>query len=228
MRASPSAISTRVRAMPGVRLVLTAADIAELGPLPTPGRHSRVPISRVPPYPMLAQGRGAPCRRCRRLRRRRYAGTRPRTRPRRSRRLAAAAACDRRRGGAAPARRRSGRTGRAISPSRPSSATRKHRGGLRQGRAHRHAHDRQPAAGDQLSRHPRRRRRIRRRAHHAHPRQPGQPHHPRHHRRRGAQVAAREDARRSRPMSAAASAPSCFPIANMRWPRSRPSACASR
>ena len=32
-----SPISQRVRAMPGVRLVLTAADIAELGPLPTPG-----------------------------------------------------------------------------------------------------------------------------------------------------------------------------------------------
>jgi aerobic carbon-monoxide dehydrogenase large subunit len=27
----------RVRAMPGVRLVLTAADVTELGPLPTPG-----------------------------------------------------------------------------------------------------------------------------------------------------------------------------------------------
>ncbi len=43
----------RVRAMPGVRLVLTAADITELGPLPTPGVLAGVDI-KVPHYPILA------------------------------------------------------------------------------------------------------------------------------------------------------------------------------
>jgi len=43
----------RVRAMKGVRLVLTAADITELGPLPTPGVLPGVAI-KVPPYPILA------------------------------------------------------------------------------------------------------------------------------------------------------------------------------
>ena len=43
-----------VRAMPGVRLVLTAADIAELGPLPTPGVLPDVDI-KVPVYPILAK-----------------------------------------------------------------------------------------------------------------------------------------------------------------------------
>ena len=44
----------RVRAMPGVRLVLAAADIAELGPLPTPGVLPDVAI-KVPVYPILAK-----------------------------------------------------------------------------------------------------------------------------------------------------------------------------
>jgi len=44
----------RVRAMPGVRLVLTAADVAELGPLPTPGVLPDVAI-KVPQYPILAK-----------------------------------------------------------------------------------------------------------------------------------------------------------------------------
>jgi carbon-monoxide dehydrogenase large subunit len=44
----------RVRAMPGVRLVLAAADIAELGPLPTPGVLPDVAI-KVPVYPVLAK-----------------------------------------------------------------------------------------------------------------------------------------------------------------------------
>ena len=44
----------RVRAMPGVRLVLTAADIAGLGPLPTPGAIPDVEI-KIPPYPILAR-----------------------------------------------------------------------------------------------------------------------------------------------------------------------------
>jgi carbon-monoxide dehydrogenase large subunit len=43
----------RVRAMKGVRLVLTAQDIKELGPLPTPGVLPDVDI-KVPHYPILA------------------------------------------------------------------------------------------------------------------------------------------------------------------------------
>jgi carbon-monoxide dehydrogenase large subunit len=44
----------RVRAMPGVRLVLTGADVAELGPLPTPGVLPDVDI-KIPVYPILAK-----------------------------------------------------------------------------------------------------------------------------------------------------------------------------
>ena len=44
----------RVRAMPGVRLVLTAPDIAGLGPLPTPGVIPDVEI-KIPLYPILAR-----------------------------------------------------------------------------------------------------------------------------------------------------------------------------
>jgi len=44
----------KVRAMPGVRLVLTAADISALGPLPTPGVLADVDI-KVPDYPILAK-----------------------------------------------------------------------------------------------------------------------------------------------------------------------------
>ncbi len=44
----------KVRAMPGVRLVLTGADLAKLGPLPTPGVLEGVDIP-VPPYPILAR-----------------------------------------------------------------------------------------------------------------------------------------------------------------------------
>ncbi len=44
----------RVRAMKGVRLVLTAADITGLGPLPTPGVLPDVAI-KVPHYPILAK-----------------------------------------------------------------------------------------------------------------------------------------------------------------------------
>ena len=44
----------RVKAMPGVRLVLTAADISGLGPLPTPGVLPDVDI-KVPVYPILAK-----------------------------------------------------------------------------------------------------------------------------------------------------------------------------
>jgi carbon-monoxide dehydrogenase large subunit len=43
----------RVRSMPGVRAVLTAADTADLGPLPTPGVVPDVDIA-IPPYPILA------------------------------------------------------------------------------------------------------------------------------------------------------------------------------
>ena len=45
---------TRVRNMPGVRLVLTAADISGLGPLPTPGVLPDVDI-KIPVYPILAE-----------------------------------------------------------------------------------------------------------------------------------------------------------------------------
>ena len=44
----------RVRAMPGVRLVLTAAEVSELGPLPTPGVLPDVDI-KIPVYPILAK-----------------------------------------------------------------------------------------------------------------------------------------------------------------------------
>lgn len=44
----------RVRAMAGVRLVLTGADVAELGPLPTPGVLPDV-ATFVPHYPILAR-----------------------------------------------------------------------------------------------------------------------------------------------------------------------------
>ena len=44
----------RVRAMPGVRLVLTAAEVADLGPLPTPGVIPG-PEIKVPLYPILAK-----------------------------------------------------------------------------------------------------------------------------------------------------------------------------
>ena len=44
----------RVRAMTGVRLVLVAADVSELGPLPTPGVLADVDI-KVPVYPILAK-----------------------------------------------------------------------------------------------------------------------------------------------------------------------------
>src|SRR5471032_1755068 len=43
----------RVRAMPGVRLVLAAADISTLGPLPTPGVLDAE--TKVPIYPILAK-----------------------------------------------------------------------------------------------------------------------------------------------------------------------------
>ena len=44
----------KVRALPGVRLVLTSADISALGPLPTPGVLADVDI-KVPDYPILAK-----------------------------------------------------------------------------------------------------------------------------------------------------------------------------
>ncbi len=44
----------RARAVPGVKLILTAADISELGPLPTPGVLAGVDI-KVPNYPILAK-----------------------------------------------------------------------------------------------------------------------------------------------------------------------------
>jgi len=44
----------RVRAMPGVRLVLVAADVADLGPLPTPGVPPGMDV-QIPVYPILAK-----------------------------------------------------------------------------------------------------------------------------------------------------------------------------
>jgi carbon-monoxide dehydrogenase large subunit len=44
----------RVRTMPGVRVVLTSAEVADLGPLPTPGVLSDVDI-KIPVYPILAK-----------------------------------------------------------------------------------------------------------------------------------------------------------------------------
>src|SRR6476659_4102777 len=44
----------RVRAMPGVRLVLTGADVAHLKPMPTPGVIPG-PQIEIPPYPILAR-----------------------------------------------------------------------------------------------------------------------------------------------------------------------------
>ena len=44
----------RVRAMPGVRLVLTGAEVTELGPLPTPGVIPG-PEIKIPVYPILAK-----------------------------------------------------------------------------------------------------------------------------------------------------------------------------
>ena len=46
--------ATRARGLPGVRLVLTAADISHLGPLPTPGTVPNLEI-KVPNYPVLAR-----------------------------------------------------------------------------------------------------------------------------------------------------------------------------
>src|SRR5690606_17313669 len=43
----------KVRAMPGVRLVLTSAEVSALGPLPTPGVIS--PDIVVPPYRILEE-----------------------------------------------------------------------------------------------------------------------------------------------------------------------------
>ena len=43
-----------VRAMKGVRLVLTAADVADLGPMPTPGVIPG-PTIDIPYYPVLAR-----------------------------------------------------------------------------------------------------------------------------------------------------------------------------
>ncbi len=44
----------KVRGLPGVRLVLTSADLSALGPLPTPGVLADVDI-KVPDYPILAK-----------------------------------------------------------------------------------------------------------------------------------------------------------------------------
>ena len=56
--------------LPGVRLVLTAPGIAELGGLPRVAIPEGVKVD-APPYPVLARDVGPPRRRCRRLRDRR-------------------------------------------------------------------------------------------------------------------------------------------------------------
>ena len=52
--------------LPGVRLVLTAPGIAELGGLPCVAIPEGVKVD-APPYPVLARDVGPPRRRCRRL-----------------------------------------------------------------------------------------------------------------------------------------------------------------
>jgi carbon-monoxide dehydrogenase large subunit len=85
----------RVRAMPGVRLVLTAADIGHLGSLPTPGVLPDVEI-KIPPHPVLAREVCALCRGFGRLHRRRHPGCCERCMGSDRDRLASAAACHRR------------------------------------------------------------------------------------------------------------------------------------
>src|SRR5947199_4112429 len=46
--------AAKARALPGVRLVLTAPDIAELGPMPCTAMPPDVAVD-VPPYPVLAR-----------------------------------------------------------------------------------------------------------------------------------------------------------------------------
>ncbi len=46
--------AAKARTLPGVRLVLTAADITDLGPMPCPGTVPDLPME-VPPYPVLAR-----------------------------------------------------------------------------------------------------------------------------------------------------------------------------
>ena len=60
----------RPAALPGVGAILTADDVADLGDLPCLFNFEVDPFTG-PPYPILAEGRGAPCRRRRRLRGRR-------------------------------------------------------------------------------------------------------------------------------------------------------------
>ena len=204
--------------MKGVKLVLTAADVA------ISARPCQAPIPNADGTQMVAaalsgagEGR-APCRRRGRLRGgrdrvpgpRRGRGDRDRIRGAAGRRGIEAAA----KPGAPP----SGRSARATSPSIPRWATKaKVDADLRQGRpGHVRSLDRQQPSGHQLHGDARRRRRIRRQARERYTltsRQPGRARHPRHAGRRHPQGAPEGESASSRPaMSAAASAPrpSCY------------------
>src|SRR4051812_28042427 len=46
--------AVKARTLPGVRLILTASEVADLGPLPCPGVVPDIEIE-IPPYPVLAR-----------------------------------------------------------------------------------------------------------------------------------------------------------------------------
>ena len=120
----------RVRAMAGVRLVLTAADIARLGPLPTPGVIPG-PEIKIPELSDFGKRCSAARRRCHRLcGRRQPCRCQGRRRSDRGR-LAAAAARDRR---SCRARaRRAARMGRPAGQPRfrnRAGRRRRHQGGV--------------------------------------------------------------------------------------------------
>ena len=187
---------TKARGMPGVVAVLTAAEVGDLGDLPCLFNLEIDPFTG-PPYPILAEGRGAPCRRRRRLRGRRYHRPGPR-RDRGDRRQMDAAA-----GGGRPRQRR--QAGRAAGLARQARqravrrADRRQEGNrcrLCQSACGRRSLDRQSARHHQLHGNARRGRRIRRQARSpdADDRQPGQPSPARNPVRHGAEDADGKDA----------------------------------
>ena len=169
----------KAKGMPGVALVLTGEDTAELGDLPCQGA---IPESElvVPPYPLLARNEV------------RHVGdavavvvadTVDRARDAAEALavewdalphvIGAAAALQ---PGAPPVwpATMARRGNLAFETHRPPSRRRQgHCARVCQGSAHGLAHARQPATRHQLSRYPRGRGRVRWRAHHAHPEQPG-------------------------------------------------------
>ena len=188
--------ATRARGLPGVAAILTAEDVRDLGDLPCLFNLEVNPFTG-PPYPILAQGRGAPCRRRRRLRRRRHHRS--------------GARCDRGDRGQLDAaagggrRRQCGQEGRAAGLARASRqravrrADRRQegdRGGVRQGACGRRNIDRQSAHRHQFHGNARGGLRIRRQARSsdADGRQPGQPSPARNPLRHGAEDPAGKDA----------------------------------